>query len=396
MPKPLTITPAPFKPSSLSIPHSPFSPRLPLTPPASPPKAGSLAPSRNKRGLSSPSTPPPSPALKWIWQCHVCHRTYPLGTTRRCLDDGHYFCSGVTTAKTWRASTSPRKSRKAKKHRACASEFDYGGWKAFGQWRRNEEAIRGASFADMVDFSISDDGLVSPRPPVQSNVSRDCWNGCDFPSECRWGSQHGVEAACAAMPILPSPLEEDSEVSSALHQPASTPEAIKLDTTFAANNTPPTTFDGILDHHQEGELSPLSPKELRGRFWDGIIDSARQRRSSKSIKEHSPLALNPVTEEDELPSPSNLARDQLACLEPAAFDNGTLSKVSSDQWTFSESDEPPGDLQIPEPALVASHGFDFGFGVTDDGMDAGIQAGGGGLKSQKKTKSGKKKLRKRT
>ncbi|OJD37085.1 uncharacterized protein BKCO1_8000227 [Diplodia corticola] len=398
MPKPLTITPAPFRPSKLSIPPSPFSPRLPLTPPASTPKEGSLVPNRNKRELSSPSTPPPSPPLKWIWQCHVCHRAYLLGMTRRCLDDGHYFCSGVTTVKTWRASANPRKGRRTKKHRACASEFDYGGWKAFGEWRRNEEAIRRASFADTVDFSTSTGGFLSPRPSAQSKVARNCWNTCDFPSECRWGSQHGVQAACAASPILPSPPDEDtgpqsSEVS------ASTPDAIKLDTALATNDTPPTTFDGILNHSQEGELSPLSPKELRGRFWDGILDSARQRRLSKSGKAHSPLTLNPVTEKDEPVSPSDLDREQLASPEPAAFDQSTRSKglfEMSDRWTLSESGQERGHVQIPEPALVVSHGFDFGFEMADNGMDAGIEAGRSDAKSRKKSKKGKRKLTKRT
>lgn len=39
-----------------------------------------------------PASQPPSP-LTWTWRCHLCYTTYRLGTTRRCLLDGHYFCS---------------------------------------------------------------------------------------------------------------------------------------------------------------------------------------------------------------------------------------------------------------------------------------------------------------
>lgn len=381
MPKPLTITAVPFKPSRLSIPPSPFSPRLPLPPP-SPPKAGLLVSAGNKRELSSPSTPPPSPPLKWIWQCHICHRAYPLGTTRRCLDDGHYFCSGVTTVKTWRASVNRRRSKRTKKHQACASEFDYSGWKAFGEWRRNEGAIRNASFTDLVGFSTHDDS--------KNKVARSCWDGCDFPSECRWGSHHGAQASSAASPILPSPeggQEEEDPLTIVGIELAPTQllqaDSIKLDTDF----TPPTTFDDILDRHQEGELSPLSPKDLRDRFWDGILDSARQRRSRKSAKAHSPLALHPVIEEDE--EPDNLVRAEPVFLHhnsgvhPSSRSaEGTLSQRRFDALPEAEQE---WSLQVPKPAVVAGHGFDFGFEITGDGMDAGIQRVESEAKGRKKS-----------
>ncbi|KAF2147265.1 uncharacterized protein K452DRAFT_217695, partial [Aplosporella prunicola CBS 121167] len=103
----LTINPAPFRSSPLAIPPSPFSPRLPLTPPASKPvsiastdsdsdsSSTTSTSTSTKRALTSPTTPlspPPAPALRWIWQCHICKSVYPLGATRRCLDDGHFFC----------------------------------------------------------------------------------------------------------------------------------------------------------------------------------------------------------------------------------------------------------------------------------------------------------------
>lgn len=371
MPKPLTISPAPFKSSYLSIPPSPFSPRLPLTPPATPPRSNDVAASSNKRELPSPSTPPPSPPLKWVWQCHICLYTYPLGTTRRCLSDGHFFCSGVSVDKSWRSSINPRQQkRKTKKHRACASEFDYAGWKAFGQWRRNEETFRKFSF-DYDDDDDDNSHASSPRSTHLQPPGRDCWNRCNFPSECRWGSQYGdaqTTTACAT-PLLPAPSEELPSYSESQQPSSLTP----LDTAAAATTTlpssgytPPTTFDGILEGRQEGELSPISPrspKEARDRFWDGILDSARQRRRSKG---HSPLALNPVVEETEPESPGLAGvSSQQRLFE--AFDRWTLPGLTIMATDESAVRAPEQVVVLPgSSASAAGRGFDFGFAGAEE------------------------------
>jgi hypothetical protein len=102
-----------------------------------------------------PSFPPPpsEKPMSWIWICHLCHSRYAIGVTRRCLVDGHYYCSGE--------SDKPS-IRKKKKHKACSSEFDYASWKLWGDWRRkvvrkihNDRVIRGCEY-------------------------------CDFPSQCRY------------------------------------------------------------------------------------------------------------------------------------------------------------------------------------------------------------------
>ena len=131
MPTPLTISPIPFRSSALAIPTSPFSPQLPLTPPSTPPRPITLAsPPTSDKPLP---IPPPANPLNWLWQCHLCHRTYKLGVTRRCLDDGHRFCSGVTVVH--KAGTNGhRRGARVKRHKACASEFDYAGWKTWGDW----------------------------------------------------------------------------------------------------------------------------------------------------------------------------------------------------------------------------------------------------------------------
>ncbi|KAF2835626.1 hypothetical protein M501DRAFT_981511, partial [Patellaria atrata CBS 101060] len=185
----LTIPVTPFKPSHLSIPPSPFSPRYPLTPSPSPPARKTKSIFSRKESTFSPlsasGNPPPAIPLRWLWQCHQCHSSYSLGVTRRCLDDGHYFCAGQTTVKSWRKS----KRRRTKKHKACASEFDYAGWKAWGDWRREELEYqssvsmvrKGASRAEVFDTRFA--------------KGKDCWGRCDYPSECRWGSQYGVQTS---------------------------------------------------------------------------------------------------------------------------------------------------------------------------------------------------------
>lgn len=175
----LRISPIPFKSSLLAIPPSPFSPRTPLTPVACDQKLATFSSSLQNCSTSPPSgsityatTPPPQP-LNWQWKCHQCAQSYSLSATRRCLDDGHHFCSGTTTVKAWRDS---KGKRRPKKHRACTSEFDYSGWKTWSRWRH------GTLEHVAVQKKGTDKGL----------KLKDCWNQCSYPSECRWGKEYGV------------------------------------------------------------------------------------------------------------------------------------------------------------------------------------------------------------
>ena len=97
--------------------------------------------------------------MPWIWSCHKCHTRYLLGVTRRCLNDGHYFCGGVTVEKF---------TGRVKKHRACVSEFDYTGWEEFSEWKR------------------------ATTGQIPRLGSRHCEDGCNFPSSCHWNQQHAA------------------------------------------------------------------------------------------------------------------------------------------------------------------------------------------------------------
>jgi len=138
---PRTPTYAPSSISFFTIP--PFDPSRALA---------SLFPARQAE-----LTPPPSQPLAWVWQCHLCRTRYPLGATRRCLLDGHFYCSGETDRPNL---------KKKKKKQSCSSEFDYIGWKAMERWKR--KARKSEKFA------------IAREP-------RGCEN-CEFPSQCRYAS----------------------------------------------------------------------------------------------------------------------------------------------------------------------------------------------------------------
>ncbi|KAJ9635584.1 uncharacterized protein PV06_02821 [Exophiala oligosperma] len=106
-----------------------------------------------------PPPPPPDEPMAWVWMCHLCHSRYPLGVTRRCLVDGHYYCAGETD----RPSL-----RRKKKNKSCSSEFDYVAWKAWATWRRKV-------------FQIAPHHNHN-NPP---RTLRGCEN-CEFPSQCRY------------------------------------------------------------------------------------------------------------------------------------------------------------------------------------------------------------------
>lgn len=130
---------------SPSTPSSPFDYRTFLSPPTSELKS---------RETNSQSTVPPPPDVPqpWVWQCHLCRSRFSLGVTRRCLYDGHYYCSG---------EASQPNLKKKRKAQACSSEFDYEGWEAYGQWR--QRALEETN---------------------NSKVLRAC-ETCAFPSQCR-------------------------------------------------------------------------------------------------------------------------------------------------------------------------------------------------------------------
>lgn len=142
---PRTPTYAPSSMSFFTIP--PFDPSRAFAP---------LSPT-----ISAQRTPPPPKPLAWVWECHLCRSRYPLGATRRCLLDGHFYCSGETDC---------RNLKKKKRGQSCSSEFDYIGWRSMEQWKRK----------------LRKNGMfIIAREP------EGCEN-CEFPSQCRYANHNPV------------------------------------------------------------------------------------------------------------------------------------------------------------------------------------------------------------
>ena len=150
-----------------------MSPALPLTPP--PTQTSRPQETSNKPILSTPPFPPPLEPLPWLWTCHLCDSRYPLGVTRKCLNDGHTFCSGTTRDKT---------TGVIKRHRSCNSEFDYVGWSDWQHWRKElrKDDHNGCS------------------------TEKNCSQECEYPSECRWGRRAGSIAKKAKKAMQDEPM----------------------------------------------------------------------------------------------------------------------------------------------------------------------------------------------
>jgi hypothetical protein len=132
--------------SSLSDTTSPTSRNSPSSP-----LQQSISSSTKSKTLLPPAPPKPAP---WTWRCHICGSVYRLGVTRRCLNDGHIFCTSTTSLVRREESISllgaesnndgdnnnnntRKRKRRGRQTETCQNEFDYSGWAAYNEWRRN-------------------------------------------------------------------------------------------------------------------------------------------------------------------------------------------------------------------------------------------------------------------
>lgn len=307
----LAIHPAPFKSSHLAIPPSPFSPCSPITPVPKEPRHDDVT-VLNISNTSRFTLQAPSAPLQWVWTCHACTRTYPLGATRRCLDDGHHFCAGTTVVKSWRKD-GPR--RRMKKHRACASEFDFAGWKGWGRWRRGVPTRPGKAVAGK-----------SLRPlMLDTNKEKNCWINCDYPSHCRWGKKVGIHT--------PTPTQTEFSLPSIDTSMLNTPmsDMLTLDDCFAAE-------DDLLKESGVGAL--------------GRVLEASAKRKSVGTSPTSPLSatfsaqLADPGKGDGTPDVEMLDADHVSSAVPTSFIDPALLVLTDTSYT-SPSSAPPTSPLLP-------------------------------------------------
>lgn len=78
-----------------------------------------------------------------------------------------------------------RHTGKTKKHKACASEFDYLGWEDFGTWKRKAA------------------GCHSPMEKLLDKPAfKHCERQCVFPSACHWKAKHAPRKEATFFEIL--------------------------------------------------------------------------------------------------------------------------------------------------------------------------------------------------
>lgn len=219
------------------------------------------------------------------------------------------FCAGTTVVK----RSKKNGYKKTIRHQACASEFDYQGWKAWGTWRKalaeqieagDVQFARDAEELNLCSPTIPSDGQWLNGRWLQSLKStkdfwkKNCSEKCDYPSECRWGKQYGVHTPVKPTSVVPSSPP-----------PATEPEK-------SSEPLPPTTFDEILleeeilvDPASPDYLEPLSTAqsqsqkgniegETRRVSMDELLDSAKRRKRRSSGLLPSPLGANPPDKEE--------------------------------------------------------------------------------------------------
>jgi hypothetical protein len=146
-------------------------------------------PTINETTTPNPRLTKPAKPLAWIWQCHLCKSRYPLSVTRRCLQDGHLYCSGETDRPNLKKKT---------RSQSCSSEFDYIGWREWGQWKRR--------------------ALGNLENGVEGKLCAKGCLKCEFPSQCRYVSLRTTSARTVPdenkneVPTI-FPKEEESDLS---------------------------------------------------------------------------------------------------------------------------------------------------------------------------------------
>ena len=219
-------------------------------------------------------SPEPVKPLAWIWQCHLCRTRYPLGVTRRCLHDGHFYCSGETDRPNL---------KKKKRGQSCSSEFDYIGWREWGEWKRKV-------------LGNLENGI-----EIKSRASG-CQK-CEFPSQCRYASSHtSFEDTVMTEKKVDGPsvshILEESNISSLLHEKKDISEAVTFDSILTSvpgeqdEKLKLRSADLLIDPKIGTESSATKTPTVKNSsaVFDRVAKSAEKRSGKKP-------ALSPIAEE---------------------------------------------------------------------------------------------------
>lgn len=209
-----------------------------------------------------------------------------------------------------------KKTKVVRRHKACSSEFDYQGWSAWGEWRWDEERTRDI-VRDLLSRELELDDcaagvssfgakwVIERRLRKQAQAAgapgkKDCWNTCNYPSECRWGAQmqqQNSSASTSSSSTTPAASTSTGGTSNTPDDCLSEGSAMEVDETV-----PATTFNGILENI-DGSSSQADPEQATSKesrsAMDAILNALRMTVSRrKHVGNPSPLAPGPSTVDD--------------------------------------------------------------------------------------------------
>jgi len=247
---------------------------------------------------NSLQTPPANP-LTWVWQCHLCKSRYALGVTRRCLVDGHYYCSG---------ENDQRNLKKKKRGQACSSEFDYVGWRQWGEWKR--KALK-----------------TMENPSIPKGCEK-----CEFPSQCRYTETATLEDHPSTSVFGAANLKVDTSLA----------EREEADAANFTEQKQEADIEPMLKQALAADKSPTSPKQMKLTDFfrsekdkdDGDTGSPRSGISTKAKKRKSKTCLSPIDEQggsdsDSISDLQNLIMPVLGMLSSKSTETGK----SQHKWT---------------------------------------------------------------
>ncbi|MCJ1463602.1 hypothetical protein MMC07_002210 [Pseudocyphellaria aurata] len=306
----------PFQPSNLRFPTGPSSPASPLSPPPLTVDR-SISPILPETGKYSSllSSAPPSPK-PWRWSCHKCHQRYRLGATSRCLNDGHKICF-------FPVEKVSKRTGMCKQRQPCTTQFDYGGWKVWNEWRRRH---------------------FPGHPTNDGRRIRDCCRTCDYPSQCT--ENHSAPST----PVIEPLRNHDSRPTAPI-----VPRAVSQPTSPPASPGPCTTFEQIL-----GPLAPAIPPTSPARIsnqvsgtFDRLIKAAGIGRAQLAT------LLSPILEENRIiqqkpmtPITAHETTTPVAVPSPAAVLQPSTSTTRTTSGSKQNGNEAAARAEVLSPAGV--------------------------------------------
>lgn len=129
-----------------------------------------------------------------------------------------------------------------------------------------------------------------PKQSIIHEPTKDCWNKCDYPSECRWGKQYGVQT-----PVRPTTTVPSSPPTSP--SPASEPKKANItfdDILLDASDSDISTAEHLEQVVQQTTGTPEVPDEQTKKpSMDDLLESVKRRKRRSAGQTPSPLGSHP-------------------------------------------------------------------------------------------------------